>query len=237
MSTFVLVHGAWHGGWCWRWVREILETNRHRVVTPTLTGLGERAHLISRSHTLETAVEDVANVLIFEDLRDVILVGHSFAGPVISGVAERAPERIGRLVYLDAALLENAESMLGCLPDELAADRRRLAEETSGGLTLPVPSGAALGVTNAAQWAFLKRYLTPQPLAAYTTPLRLKRLPGAGFFCSYIVCNAPLYAPLAWSRARARDYGWRIIPIETGHDAMISAPDSLSEILMGLGRT
>ena len=232
MSTYVLVHGAWHGGWCWRFVRHLLEHAHHRVLTPTLTGLGERAHLMSESISMDTVVDDIANVLIYEDLSDVILVGHSFAGTVISGVAERTPDRIRQLVYLDAALLEDGESLFGCMPPEIAAARQRLAIETSNGMSLPIPTAENLGIVDDAQRAFVQKFLTPQPLSTYVTPLKLRRRPGERFPCCYIVCTNPAYAPLAWSRGRAKGYGWPIIPIETGHDAMITAPKALSEILL-----
>src|SRR3954453_21148411 len=102
MATFVLVHGAWHGGWCWRRVAPLLRVAGHAVYTPTLTGLGERAHLLTREVGLETHIRDTVNVLECEELNDVILVGHSYGGIVITGTAERAPERVGHLVYLDA---------------------------------------------------------------------------------------------------------------------------------------
>ena len=190
---------------------------------------------MSRDITLDTVVEDIASVLTFEDLRDVILVGHSFAGAVISGVAERAPDRIEQLIYLDASLLEDGESMFDCIPPETAIERKRLAAETSGGLSLPVPTAEDLGVLDSEQWEFLETFLTPQPLSTYDTPLTLQRRPGDGFPCSYIVCTNPTYAPLARSRDRAKRYGWPVIPLKTGHDAMITAPENLSEILMRLG--
>ena len=98
MSTFVLVHGAWHGGWSWRWVREDLESHGHRVFTPTMTGVGERAHLISTKITLDTVINDVIGTLTYEDLFDVVLVGHSFAGPVITGVADGISSRMKQLI-------------------------------------------------------------------------------------------------------------------------------------------
>ena len=106
MSTFVLVHGAWHGGWCWRRVERLLRAQGHEVLTPTLTGLGERAHLMSRQIDLETHIEDVLGVLRIENLRDVVLCGHSYGGMVITGVADREPECITALVYLDAFVPE-----------------------------------------------------------------------------------------------------------------------------------
>ncbi|MEZ5592799.1 MAG: alpha/beta hydrolase [Gammaproteobacteria bacterium] len=232
MSTYVLVHGAWHGGWSWRWVRKILEQNHHRVYTPTMTGLGERAHLLSANITMDTVIEDIANVLRYEDLSDVILVGHSFAGTVISGVAERVPDRVRQLIYLDAAILEDGESMFGCMPSEIAAERQRLARETSNGMSLPIPSAASLGILDHEQWAFLKRFLTPTAAVHLRYAFAASKSTGEGFPCSYIVCTNPAYAPLAWSYDRAKKYGWPIIPINTGHDAMVSAPEALSKILM-----
>src|SRR5918997_4262365 len=102
MATYVLVHGGWHGGWCWKKVTPLLQAAEHEVYTPTLTGLGERSHLLSDAVDQETHITDVVNVLEYEDLQEVILVGHSYAGMVITGVADRLPERIGHLVYFDA---------------------------------------------------------------------------------------------------------------------------------------
>ena len=234
MTTFVLVHGAWHGGWCWRQVREILEKRGHTVFTPTLTGIGERAHLISAGITMDTVIQDIANVLRFEDLHDVVLVGHSFAGPVISGVAECEPDRVNQLIYLDSTVLEGGETLFDCFSPEVVAIRRRQAEETSGGLSVPVPSAKDLGILDEAQWAAVEPFLRPHPISTYTSPLRLKNTPGDGFPCSYIVCTDPIYPSLEWARKRVEGYGWKMIPIATGHDAMISAPMELSELLIGL---
>src|SRR5437879_1752139 len=107
MATFVLVHGAWHGGWCWKKLTPLLRSNGHDVFTPTLTGLGERAHLANQAIDLTTHIEDVVSTLDYEDLRGVILVGHSYGGIVISGVADRIPARIGCVVYLDAFVPED----------------------------------------------------------------------------------------------------------------------------------
>ena len=114
--TFVLVHGAWHGGWCWRRVADLLEQRGHRVFTPTLTGLGERSHLMSADINLDTHIADVVNVLTFEDLHDVVLVGHSMGGIVIPRVAEVVPERIGRVVWLAAAVTNDTENLMQAVP-------------------------------------------------------------------------------------------------------------------------
>ena len=138
--TFVLVHGGFHGGWCWRDVATRLRSRGHAVFTPTQTGCGERSHLLSKDITLDTFVDDIANVLIWEDLADVVLVGHSFGGIAVTGVADRMPERIRRLVYLDAAILENGQSMFGMLDPQVVAGRKAAAE-ASGGMGITRRSG------------------------------------------------------------------------------------------------
>src|ERR1700689_4112235 len=118
MATFVLVHGAWHGGWCWKRVRRSLQAQGHEVFTPTLTGVADRSHLLSREVNLETHITDVTNLILWEELSDVVLCGHSYGGPVISGVADRIPDRIGALGYLDAFVLQNGQSVHDVLPAE-----------------------------------------------------------------------------------------------------------------------
>lgn len=232
MSVFVLVHGAWHGGWAWQYVRKILERDTHQVYTPTLTGHGERAHLMSENISMDTVVDDVVTVFKTENISEAILVGHSFGGAIISGVAERVPSRIRQLVYLDAAILENGECMFDCMSPEIAAERRRMAFQSVDGISLGVPTQAQLGVTDAEQWVFLERRLTPQPLSTYETALNLQNRPGYGFPCRYIICENPKFKSLQWARARARQYGWPITAINTGHEAMVSAPEALCKILL-----
>lgn len=232
MATFVLIHGAWHGGWCWRDVKDLLERSHHRVLTPTMPGLAERQHLMSHDITLDTVIEDIANSIEAEDVRDAVLVGHSFGGNIISGVAERAPERIKQLVYLDAAVMKNGESMFDCVTKELVEERLRLAEESSGGMSLPTPSCDKLGILDPAQCEYVQKHLTPHPLSTYTSKLNLACAPGKGFECTYIACTDPNYTPLEWSRERARSYGWPMLSIATGHDAMVNAPKALAEMLM-----
>ncbi|MEM7525924.1 MAG: alpha/beta fold hydrolase [Pseudomonadota bacterium] len=134
MSDYVLLHGAWHGGWCWARVAEILRARGHRVTTPTQTGLGERAHLLSPDITLTTFCEDLRFHLDYEEVTDAVLVGHSFAGAPLSYAAERSGARIARLVYFDAAIVFAGETPLSSSPPDVAALRRQLAEDSSGGL-------------------------------------------------------------------------------------------------------
>lgn len=236
MSTFVLVHGAWHGGWCWKEAKRLLEEKGYRVYTPTMTGLGERKHLISKTITIDTLVKDIANVIKYENLDNVILVGHSFGGAVISGVAELAKDKIKQLIYLDAAILEDNESMFDCTPAEAVEQKRELADKSSNGLSFPLPSAANLGITDKAQWEFVEKYLTPHPLSTYDTKIKLSSKPGAGFNCSYIICTDPIYHPLDWAKDRAKKYNWNIAEINTGHDAMITDPVNLVRVLVELDK-
>jgi pimeloyl-ACP methyl ester carboxylesterase len=233
--TFVLVHGIWHGGWCWRRVAEMLAARGHRVTTPTHTGLGERSHLLTASITLDTFVEDVVNHLKWEDLSEVVLVGHSFGGAPISGAADRVPERIARLIYLDAAIMENGETWFGLLPPDIVADRTKLAEEFSGGLSLPPAAPESFGVTDPEDAAWLAPRLTPHPLATLATPLRLEHPCGNGLPARYVTCTSPAYRPAAMCRQRAEDRGWPVTPLESGHDAMVSHPEATAALLEILG--
>lgn len=230
-KTFVLVHGAWHGGWCWNKVAGILRTRGHNVVTPTQTGLGERAHLLSKSITLDTFVEDIVNVLKYEELKDVVLVGHSFGGNAISGTADRAPERIKQLVYLDAVMLENGQSVFGLLPKDIVDARTKAAQESSGGLSIPAPPPAAFGITDPAQAAWIQPKFTPHPFSTFVSPLNLKNKVTNGLPSLYITCTDPMYGPLQASRDWVMKNGMKTVEIKTGHDAMVTMPERLADML------
>jgi pimeloyl-ACP methyl ester carboxylesterase len=230
-KTFVLVHGAWHGGWCWSKVAAILRGRGHAVVTPTQTGLGERAHLLSRSIDLDVFVADIANVLKYEDLNDVILVGHSFGGNAISGVADSMRERIRRLVYLDAVMLEDGQSVFSRMSKDVVEARTKAAQETSGGLSIPPPPPVAFGISDAEQVKFVQSRFTPHPFNTFTSPLRLASKVGNNVPATYIVCTDPIYQPLESSRDWIRTAGWKAVEIKAGHDAMVIAPDRLAEML------
>jgi len=233
--TYVLVHGAWHGGWCWKRVRDILETAGHRVYTPTQTGLGERSHLLGPGITLDTFVRDVCNVLVWEDLRDVILVGHSFGGVSITGAADRERNRIAHLVYLDALVLQNGQSPFSVIGEEIAATRREQAAEASGGAWMPPPDPSAFGVVDPEDAAWLRARCTPHPISTYEDRLVLDAAVGAGLPATYIAVT-PHYRPGRASRAYARSCpGWTYQEIEAGHDAMVTSPGLLAEALLQIG--
>jgi pimeloyl-ACP methyl ester carboxylesterase len=233
-QIFVLVHGAWHGGWCWRRVAEVLRAAGHLVYTPTLTGLGERAHLLRPGLTIEHFATDVANVIEAEELQQVILVGHSFAGGPISVVADRKPEALKCLVYLDAMLLENGQSAFSKLEPTIVAQRILLAQETSEGLTIPPPAPAVFGVTETQDAAWLQRRLTAHPLNSYQVPIRLGHPLGNGVNKTYIACTDPAYEALVptheWVR---RQNGWQYLEFASGHDAMVIRPEALASVLLG----
>ncbi len=229
--TFVLVHGAWHGGWCWSRVADILKARGHHVTTPTQTGLGERCHLLSREVTMSVFVEDIVNHLLYDDLQDVVLVGHSFGGAPITGAADRVDERIAMLIYLDAAIMEDGETWFSLLPPEIAEDRRKLAEASSGGISLPVGPMENLGVTRPEDVAFLDSRLTPQPFATFTTPVNLDLPAGNGLPAHFITCTDPAYVPAQGALERARERGWPISELKAGHDAMVIEPEATANLL------
>jgi len=231
--TYVLVHGAWHGGWCWVRVADRLRAAGHIVFTPTQTGLGERKHLMSANITPETFTDDIANVIEAEELDDVILVGHSFGGRPVCGVADRMPQRLRRLVFVDASLPQNGKSAFDDTLPELREARIKAAQESSGGLSLPPPPAAVFGVTDPDDVAWVERRMTPHPLTTYSLPSVLKNPIGNGVPATYIRCTAPAYANTASSAEYAKSRpDWQYLEIATGHDAMVTKPAELTEMLL-----
>src|SRR5262245_36479623 len=172
MTSFVLVHGAWHGSWCWKRVRRLLQAKGHEVFTPTLTGVAERSHLLTRDVSLETHILDVVTLIRWEELSDIVLCGHSYGGCVISGVADRIPERIRSLVYLDAFVLEDGENLLQHLPD---GQRNQLLEATTklgdGWKVPPIPAEVFNVNTNDCEW--VNRQCTVQPIETFQQRIKL----------------------------------------------------------------
>ena len=228
-KTIVLVHGAWHGGWCWKKVTPLLQTAGYRVLTPTLTGLGDRAHLLTPSVDLSTHIRDVSALLEYEDLRDVMLVGHSYGGMVISGVADQAGAQIGHLVYLDAFLPEDGKALKDYAP--LPPVRQDAQWRTP-------PSGTPqqFGVTDAQDVAWAAARLGDQPTRTFTEPVRLTTLEKMTLRRSFIRCtSAPFFSEAA---ERAKRNGYHVREILTGgHDVMITQPEKLSGVLLQLDRT
>lgn len=233
--NFVLVHGAWHGGWCWHDVARHLRADGHQVFMPTMTGLGERAHLLDASVGLSTFIDDVCAVIKCEELDDVVLVGHHFAGLIISGVADRRKERIRRLVFLDALIVQSGQSVMSILPPSIQAERCRTIDPE--GWRMKVPNPDKFGVFEPQQAEWVMRRLTPHPLKSYTDPLILKHPLGNGLPKTYIASTNPSFSALAGARSWVREQAdWRYREIATGHDAMVIAPYALAALLQDIAQ-
>jgi pimeloyl-ACP methyl ester carboxylesterase len=236
-KTYVLVHGAWHGGWCWKEVAKQLVEMGHRVSTPTQTGLGERKHLLSKDITLDTFAADVINHMETEELDDAILVGHSFGGTSITAAADKIPQRIRHLIYLDSVILENGQSPFSVLPPDIVAARRKTVAEQGQGIFIPPPPPTAFGIPeNHALADWVKRLLTPHPVGTYESPLRLSNPVANGRPSTYIACTSPIYGPLESARQWVKKQeSWNWQEIATGHDAMLTAPSELARMLAAIG--
>jgi pimeloyl-ACP methyl ester carboxylesterase len=231
-ATYVLVHGGGHGGWCYQRVARILRAAGHEVYTPTLTGLGERAHLVTPDIDLDTHIQDIVAVLEYEDLHEVILAGHSYGGLVVTGAADRVPGRIGRLVYLDAGIPEDGQSL-----DDMAAglmsEARRDARVVDGVELVLWPNSVSVrhyGVTDPDDAAWMQSKLTPHPWKCFGQPIRLKdaeavkRIPRTEVWCTAMRAPRPEGEPLPEG----------VHELDTGHDLMITEPRATAEILLGL---
>jgi pimeloyl-ACP methyl ester carboxylesterase len=229
---FVLVHGACHGGWCWSRVARLLRAEGHDVFTPTLTGFGERSHLLGPEVGPKTLVQDVVGVLEWEELSDVVLVGHSFGALVALAVAGRVPELLRRVVLLDGVVVEPGAPGFDGLPPAAVESRTAAAEAFDGGLSYPPPGAAAFGLTDPADIEWVQRRLTPQPMRAYTEPFPLRAPLGNGLPVTYVCCTDPPYPAIHSAHAIVRREGWEWRELATGHDAMISDPGATAAELL-----
>ena len=238
MATYVLVHGGGHGGWCYQRVARILRSAGHEVYTPTMTGLGERSHLLTSDIDLDLHIRDITAVLQYEDLNDVILVGHSYGGMVITGVADRAADRVSRLVYLDAANPVNNQSLLDVAGPIIEATRPMGAVVDGVELVLlPAPgAGAFYGVTDAADGAWMDERLTGHPWRCFEQKLVLHDEATLWAIPQYhIVCTSTLATrdPEMMEKARVDGRRW---DIDTGHDLMITEPEAVADALLEIAR-
>lgn len=229
MASFVLVHGAWHGAWCWRRVAALLASDGHDVFTPTLTGLAERSHLLSPAINLDTHILDVVNEMKYRELNNVVLVGHSYGGMVVSGVAEKMENAISSLVMLDAFMPENGQSLVDIQPP--AAREPILAADRQGATTLP-PRPAEFFKVNEKDRAWVDAQCTPQPIQCFLQKLALtgaRERIGKKTYIRATAYPSPYFdAGLASARAK----NWRIHEVACGHDVMLDMPERLTEILL-----
>jgi pimeloyl-ACP methyl ester carboxylesterase len=226
--TFVLVHGAWHGGWCWRDVAATLRSKGHRVFAPTLTGLGERHHLGRADMTIDTHVEDIKAVIRCEELQNVVLVGHSYGGKVIAGVSDAMPDAVRVPIYLDALVPDPAE------PPFVFTDEMR--KGFVDGWRVPSFPPEAFGIPkDHPGYAWVARRLTDMPMGVLGTPLRLTgawaKLPR-----TYIECTRNQLPQVIEGGKRAKAQGWAYHRLDDGHDPMVTSPDALSALLLKIAR-
>ncbi len=231
MSTYVLVHGAWRGSWIWKRVRKALQAHGHEVFTPTLTGVGERSHLLSPQVNLETHIADVMNLIRGEELCDVVLCGHSYGGCVVSSVADRIPEKIGALVYVDAFVPENGQSLHDTLPPEARNEQLDAARKVGEGWKTPAIPAQAFNV-NSRDRDWVDRQSTSHPLACFQQPVRLTGAMNRIGDITYIIATgwSPSPFPQFYDKAKAR--GWKTLTLACGHDVMLDQPEELTQELL-----
>ena len=240
MVTFVLVHGAWHGGWCWRKVVPLLEAAGHEVYAPTLTGLAERAPLLTPDVGLGTHVLDIVGLLEEKDVRSAVLVGHSYAAMVITGAAGQVPARIAHLVYLDTFVPRDGESMADVAPITIRFFRRQAKAQGDGWKVNP-PRNDSFGVTAEPDRSWVLSKVTPQSLKTFEQPLQLNdptivsTKPRTHISCTAGGLFVSLVRHILPDGRRAlppKAPGWRLRELPTGHDAMITMPRELVDLLL-----
>lgn len=243
MATFVLVPGYWLGGWAWRAVADDLRAAGHAVYAATLTGLGERAHLAGPHVNLDTHIDDLVNLIEYEDLHDVVLVAHSGGNMSVTGAADRIPERIARLVYVDTAPLPDGVAQIEFYPPEQRAAYERQVEATGEGWRWPMPSwedlgqGGALAGLSDADRALMRERATDEPFNAARQPGQLhnpqrRAIPSTAIWCTFsteqvramIASGGPLFSELAGPQ-------WQFVDFPTGHWPMFSRPHDLAALL------
>lgn len=246
MATFVLVPGMWLGGWAWKEVTGDLHRRGHTVYPVTLTGLGERSHLGGPQVNLDTQITDVTNLIKYEDLQDVLLVGHSFAANVIAGVAEQMPERIARLIYVDTWPFPDGAAHLDSYPPAARQATERMVAEQGEGWRLPMPAWEELNQGNELRGLgekerqFMRRWATDQPFGTVTQPVRLKNparddVPKTVIWCSMTPAEVQeLVIAYPEMGSELTKPGWQVLELPTGHWPMFSKPGELADMLAGL---
>lgn len=226
MSTFLLAHGAWAAAWAWKKMPPLMSGLGHRFITPTYTGLGERAHLSNPSIDLETHIQDILGVIEYEELQDFILLGHSYGGMVATGVADRASDRISRLIYLDAFVPRDGQCLFDLVSDENRERSIKGAESEGDGWRLPPNPMPADTPEQDRRWAEPKR--VPLPIRTVQQPLRLKQDP-LPMPISYIYCTRNnTFERFA---RRAREEGWDYHELDSSHNPHITMPSELAALL------
>lgn len=228
-ATFLVAHGAWSAGWSWKKMHPLMSTAGHRLITPTYTGLGEREHLANPSNDLETHIQDVLAVIKYEDLRDVILVGHSYGGMVATGVADRARDRVAQLIYLDAFVPRDGQALVDLNPPTV---RTRMQESAKAGDGWRVPPNPTPPDTSEADAKWIAERRLPQSIKCFETPLRLKD-PDLALPRSFVYCTrrTPADTFRQFAELAKRESGWRYYEIDASHSPHVTAPEALATLL------
>lgn len=233
MATFLIAHGAWSAGWAWKKMRPLMRARGHEIFTPTYTGVGERAHLAHQDIDLETHIADVLGVLEYEDLRNVILVGHSYGGMVATGVADRASERLSQLVYLDAFAPRDGQSLLDLQTDEARQRVRDGTAREGGGWR--IPPNPAPPDTSPEDLAWVNAHRVPQPIKCFEQKIKLTgavdKLPRTYIYCKI---SRPGDVFRQFRDRASTEKGWKCIDIDASHSPNVTAPEALAKILDGI---
>ena len=240
MANYVLVHGGWFGAWCWYKVVPLLQAAGHSVYTPTLTGVGEQAALLTPEIGLDTHIQDVVNLIETKDLQQVILVGHSYSGMVITGVADRVPDRIAHLVYLDAVVPRDGQSLVDTAPF-LGTFLRREANKNGDGWRVNPPRGGTFGITKEPDLSLVRSKVTPQPLKTFLQPVHITH-PDAVAAIPHTFIECTRRGVIVWLMRRIlmrgslppNEPGWSRRTLATNHMAMMIAPQAVADLLLEL---
>ncbi|WP_394837131.1 alpha/beta hydrolase [Pendulispora rubella] len=234
--TYVLAHGSFLGGWVWARVAERLRKQGHRVFAPSFTGMGDRAHLLQSNITIETFAQDLIQTIASEELTQVVLVGHSFAGVPVSLVADRIPERLAHVVMLDSVVVESGKTGFSAYPPDSVASRMAAARKETHGLAVPAPTTLASGVWGLTEgtpdYDWVKRRVTAHPLGSYTTPVYLRNPIGNHLPRTYIRCTSPTNPVIDRSAALVKSLsGWKWAEIASAHHPMLTHPEVVTALL------
>lgn len=235
MATYLLVHGAWHGGWCWRRVTDILQKAGHTVFTPTLTGLGERAHLATPEVDLDCHINDVLGVIDMEEIDDAILCGHSYGGQVITPALDRRVDKFRAAVWLDAFVPVDGQSLMDGWPPERAQHVREQVAASGDGWKMPPMTPEYFGVMDADDAAWITRRCVPQPLETFSQPVHLtgawETVPKKMYLLAELHPNSSFDR---FSVPLSEKPDWDVRSVASGHDVMIDTPELLADILIEL---
>jgi len=227
-ATFLVCHGAWSAGWAWKKMHPLMAARGHRLVTPTCTGLGERAHLANPSIDLETHIQDILNVIKYEDLREIVLIGHSYGGMVATGVADRARDRISHLIYLDAFVPKDGQALADLVPPEM---RQRMKDSVKAGDGWRVAPNPPSGDTAPEDLEWIMKHRLPQSLKCFEQPVGLQgelTVPRSYIQCMRFADHGPFnqFAKRAKSEA-----GWRTYEMDASHSPNVTNPELLMKTL------